>query len=80
MSESKKTRVSYPKELRATAKDRQLGVATVHIDFPSGERLEEQGVLTLQQMRFLRWAAAVVFCPEVRDLPDLGATIRRMMS
>lgn len=79
MSVAKKTRVTYSKELRAAAKDRQLGVATVHVDFPNGERLEEQGVLTLEQMHFLRWAAAMVFCPEVKALPNLEETVRRLM-
>lgn len=74
-----KTRVSYPKELRSEAGATQRGLATVSLTMPNGERLEEQATLDPQQCMFLKWAMAMIFCPEVRQLPDLEATVRGLM-
>lgn len=72
-------KVSYPVEMKKVAKARGDGLAAVSIVLPNGDRIEEQGVLTPEQCMFLKWAMAMVFCPEVRQLPGLEETIRQLM-
>lgn len=74
-----KSRVSYPPALRSDAKAKQHGLLTVSLTLPNGERLEEQGVVGIPDCMFAKWAMAILFCPEVRALPDLEATIRQLM-
>ena len=69
--------VSYPKGLRAEAKSTQNGLGTVHYEFPSGVKETHQGVLSPEQLVFLRWAAAVLFCEKLSHLaPKLEQFVR----
>ena len=72
-------KIAYPVPLKQEAKRRDAGMATVSVVLPDGTRFEEQGVLTLEQCMFFKWAMALVFCDQVRELPDLEATIRQLM-
>ena len=74
-----KLRTTYPKDLRAAAKAAQQGVGTVSIEFSNGDRMEEQGPLSVEQGQFLKWAMAMVFCPELWRIPDLEPMIRKLI-
>lgn len=74
-----RSRVSYSKDMRADARARQDGLVTISVETPDGERHEGQAIADPLRCRFARWAAAVLFCPEVRDLPDLESLVRQLM-
>ncbi len=74
-----KLRTTYPKELRSAAKSAQQGVGTVSIEFANGERMEQQGTLTVEQGQFLKWAMAMAFCQQLTSLPDLEPLIRELV-
>ena len=76
----KKKRPTYPKELRKQAKEEQKGLLTIGIEFLNGERMEEQGVFSPEQLMFVKWVMAMMFCEEVRTLPKLEGMIRELMS
>ncbi len=71
-----KRRASYPKELRSEAKFKQRGLLTISLELSNGELLEEQATVDVKQAMFAKWAMAMLFCKEVRDLPDLETMIR----
>jgi hypothetical protein len=73
---AEKTHVSYPKDLRADAKARGLGLVTVHIAFPDGEQREYQLSAEPHECRFAAWAGALLKHPRIRPLPDLEALVR----
>lgn len=75
-----KSRVSYSAELRAAMKDGNCGLLTISLTLPNGERLEEQGTIDVLQCQFAKWAMVALFCPEVRELPDLEQTIKQLMN
>jgi len=75
-----KLRATYPKEIRSAAKSSGRGVATVSIEFPNGERMEEQGPIDHQQAEFLKWAMAIAFCEELRELPALHDLVKELVS
>jgi len=75
-----KRRASYPKELRAEAKAKQHGLLTISIELANGDLLEEQATVDVKQAMFAKWVMAMIFCPEVRDLPDLETTIRELIN
>lgn len=75
-----KRRATYSKELRKQAKEEQKGLLTISIELQNGERMEEQGVFAPEQLLFAKWAMAMLFCDELRSLPDLEGMIRRLMS
>ena len=72
-------RTTYPKDLTKLAKERMEGVGTVSIKFANGDRMEEQGTLTVEQASFLKWAMAMVFCEDLTKLPDLEPMIRNLV-
>lgn len=74
-----KRKISYAKEVTAAAKACEGAKATVSVVFPDGSRIDEQMAVTLEQARFLKWAAAAAFCEESRALPDLEGMLRRLM-
>ena len=57
-----------------------MGLATVSLTLPNGERLEEQRPVSVLESMFLKWAMALVFCDEVRDLPDLEKVVKELVS
>lgn len=74
-----RTRVSYAKGMRSDAKAKQAGLITISVTMPNGDRIEEQSFGSVDQCRFAKWAAAMLFCEEVRDLPNLEDTIKTLM-
>ena len=76
---ARKRRATYPKEIRKEAKEKQHGLCTVSVEFANGELLEEQGTVGVEQAAFAKWAMAMIFCEEVRNLPDLENVIRGMI-
>ena len=74
-----RSRVSYAAELRADAKARSLGLVTISVTTPSGERSEAQGALTPLQCKFARWAAALLFCQDVQQLPDIESLLLHLI-
>lgn len=74
-----KSRVTYPKELKAGAKEHGLGLATISVTCSDGSRLEEQGTMTVQEYQFLKWTMTMVFCDEVKKLPDVQEFIRQQI-
>ena len=74
-----KSRATYPKELKAEAKEHGLGLATVSVTLLDGSRLEKQGTVTVQECQFLMWIMTVVFCDEVKKLPDVQEFIRQQI-
>ena len=76
---AKKRRATYPKELRSEAKEKQHGLLTISIELSNGELLEEQGTVDVKQAMFAKWAMAMLFCDQVRELPDLEALIKQLM-
>lgn len=81
MADSKKLtlRATYPKGLRKMAKERGHGVCTISVEFPNGERMEEQGTVDMKQAEFAKWAMAMLFCEQLQ-LPELEPLIRKLMS
>jgi len=75
---AQKSRVSYAKDLKAKAKETGNGMATISVTMPDGSRHEGQAVLGPLQCRFAAWAAAMLFCDEVRQLPDLESLINQL--
>lgn len=76
---AEKTRVSYGKEVRDAAKARGEGLITISITMPNGERVEHQAGADPKSCMFAKWAAAILFCPDVKQLPDLENLIRNLM-
>lgn len=74
-----KLRTTYPAGVRTAAKAAQQGVGTVSIEFANGDRMEQQGPLTVEQAQFLKWAMAIVFCQEINRIPDLEPLIRKLV-
>ncbi len=70
-----KLRMTYPKGFREKGK----GVACVSIEMPNGDRMENFERIDHLQAEFLRWAAAIAFCKEVRELPNLHDIIKDLM-
>lgn len=79
MATSKKRRTTYPQELRAEAKARGHGLVTISIEFPNGERLEEQKTADVLQAQFAKWAMVLLFTKEAQSLPDLEGKLKQMM-
>ena len=74
-----KRRCTYPKELRSEAKAKQDGLLTISLEMPDGTLLEEQAVVTVKQAQFAKWAMVILFCEEIRVLPDLEAMIKELV-
>ncbi len=75
-----KLRTTYPKEIRSLAKQRYHGVCTVSIEFANGDRMEEQGTIDVSQGQFAKWAMAMLFCEQLKDLPDLEPLIQSLIN
>jgi len=71
-----KTRVTYPKELKAEAKGPDYGLVTISVTFPDGSRLEEQQVCSANECQFAKWTMACLFTDIPRPLPDLQNILR----
>ena len=69
-------RMTYPKGFRVKGK----GVACVSIEAPNGDRMENFEQVDHLQCEFLKWAAAIAFCEELRELPDLQEIVRNLMA
>ena len=41
--------------------------------------MEEFQTIDHKQAEFLKWAAAIAFCDEVRELPDLQEIVRKLI-
>lgn len=76
---AKKRRCTYSKELRAEQKMKQGCLVTISVEFPNKELLEEQGVVDIKAGQFTKWIMAKLFCPEVKNLPDLETYIRERL-
>lgn len=74
-----KSRVSYPKEVRAAAKAAGHGLLTVSLKMANGELLEEQTDVGMLDTKFAKWAMVLLFCEEVRDKPDMEKVVRELM-
>lgn len=74
-----KSRVTYPKELKAEAKEHGVELATISITFCDGTRIEEQGQVSIKECQFLKWVMTMVFCDEVKKLPDVQEFIRQQI-
>lgn len=70
-----KLRMTYPKGFREKGK----GVACVSIEMPNGDRMENFERIDHLQAEFLKWASAMAFCEELRELPDLEGIVRRLI-
>ena len=73
-------KISYAKVITDEAKAGEGCKATVSVVFPDQSRFDEQQSLTLAQAHFLKWAAAMVFCEEIKSLPDVEGMIRKLMN
>jgi len=71
-----KLRMTYPAGFREKGK----GVACISIEAPNGDRMENFARVDHLQCEFLKWASAIVFCEELRELPDLEQMIRDLMA
>ena len=72
-----RTRVSYDKDTRARAKRAKAGLITISVTTSGGERVEEQMVATVDDCRFAKWIMTILFCDEVRKLPDIQSIVRK---
>jgi len=70
-----KLRMTYPQGFRVKGR----GVACVSIERADGSRMEEFQTIDHKQAEFLKWAAAIAFCDEVRELPDLQEIVRKLI-
>ena len=71
-----KLRTTYPAGMVTGAKAKGLGVITVSIQFPNGDREERQMEGSAIQCRFARWAGVLLSEPQVKDLVDLEEITR----
>ncbi len=70
-----KLRMTYPKGFRIKGQ----GVACVSIEMSNGDRMEHFERIDHLQAEFLKWASAMAFCDEVRELPDLEKIVRELI-
>lgn len=70
-----KLRMTYPQGFRVKGR----GVACVSIERADGSRMEEFKTIDHLQAEFLKWAAAMVFCDQVTELPDLEGIVRKLI-
>lgn len=73
---AEKTHVSYPKEKRAEAKSKRLGLVTVHVRYANGDQREYQVVAEPEECRFAAWAGALLEHKGIRPVPDLERMVR----
>tara|TARA_R110000764_G_scaffold36736_2_gene82007 strand:+ start:33877 stop:34140 length:264 start_codon:yes stop_codon:yes gene_type:complete len=71
-----KLRTTYPAGMVNEAKAQGLGVITVSIQFPNGDREERQMEGTALECRFARWAGVLLSEPRVKPLVDLEEIVR----
>jgi hypothetical protein len=74
-----KSRVSYPAELRSRAKVYQAGLVTIAVQFPDGTKMEQQGTADVLGCQFAKWAMALLFADDVKNLPDLERTLKELL-
>jgi len=75
-----KRRATYPKELRAKAKELGHGLLTMSLEQANGELLEEQITVDIQDAHFAKWAMVLLCCEEVREKPNLERVVRGLMN
>lgn len=71
-----KLRMTYPAGFREKGK----GVACVSIEMANGDRMENFEKVDHLQCEFLKWASAIAFCSELRELPDLEKIVRELIA
>lgn len=74
-----KRRVTYTKEMRASAKEEGAGLVTIQIEHRDGNVVEKQILAGPLQCRFADWALAFLASPEVHKLPNLEQIYRQAM-
>jgi hypothetical protein len=74
-----KSRVTYPAELRSRAKVYQAGLVTIAVQFPDGTKMEQQGTADVLGCQVAKWAMALLFADDVKNLPNLERTLKELL-
>lgn len=75
---TKKSRVSYEKDLRSEANFMMQGLVTISVKFPDGTLLEQQQVANMDECQFAKWAAVLLGRTDVRPTPVLEELVREV--
>jgi len=73
-----KSRVSYPRELKAEASLAMKGLVTVSVTFLDGSKFEQQQAATIDECQAAKWFAVLLGRPDVRPVPSAEESIRRI--